>query len=172
MGSAARRKVILEKLMKNDEPITGADFAQIFNVTRQVIVQDIALLRAQGENIIATPQGYMMPIVKDNKIKKRLVCRHKGYDAMEEELQIMIDHGATIVDVIVEHPLYGEITSMLNIGHKKDLDNFMKKITKRKAEPLSRLTDGIHIHTVEIDNEKIFDEMKKALADKGYLITS
>lgn len=167
-----RRQNILQKLMENDHPIKGTDLAQSFDVSRQIIVQDIALLRAQGENIIATPQGYMVPTKKDNKIKKRIVCRHDGYNEMEEELQIMIDHGATIVDVIVEHPLYGEITSMLNISHKKDLDDFMNKITKNKAKPLAKLTEGVHIHTIEIGSEENFNDMKKVLEGKGYLITT
>ncbi len=170
MSNTERRKVILEKLMNSKAPIKGTDLAQMFNISRQVIVQDIALLRAQGENIIATPQGYMIPFKKDNRIRKRIVCKHKGYDAMEEELQIMIDHGATIIDVIVEHPLYGEISGMLNINHKKDLDDFIEKITKKKAEPLSILTEGVHIHTMEIDDEENFKEMESALNRKGYLI--
>ncbi len=170
MDNTERRRIILEKLVKSKEPIKGTDLAQVFDITRQVIVQDIALLRAQGEDIIATPQGYMIPFKTDNRIKKRVVCKHKGYEAMEEELQIMIDHGATIIDVIVEHPLYGEITGMLNISHKKDLNDFINKITKKKAEPLSILTEGVHIHTVKIDNEEIFKEMGKALNEKGYLI--
>jgi len=170
MDNTERRKIILDKLMRSKEPIRGIDLARVFDISRQVIVQDIALLRAQGEDIIATPQGYMIPFKKDDKIKKRIACKHKGYNAMEEELQIMVDHGATIIDVIVEHPLYGEITGMLNIGHKKDLDDFMNKITGKKAEPLSTLTEGIHIHTVEIENEKNFKEMERALNEKGYLI--
>ena len=91
---------------------------------------------------------------------------------MEEELQIMVDYGATIIDVIVEHPVYGEISGMLNISHKKDLDDFMNKITKKRAEPLSILTEGVHIHTIEIDNEKIFKEMEKELSKKGFLINN
>ncbi|QUH19378.1 transcription repressor NadR [Alkaliphilus sp. B6464] len=170
MTSTERRNAIINKLKNNVEPIKGTDLAKFFNISRQVIVQDIALLRAQGEDIIATPQGYMIPIKKDNRITKRIVCKHEGYNAIEEELQIMIDYGATIIDVIVEHPLYGEITSVLNINHKRDLEYFINTITKKKAEPLATLTDGIHIHTIEVANEEIFQELKKALNKKGYLI--
>lgn len=171
MNSTERREAILNKLMSKEEPIKGTDLAKAFNISRQVIVQDIALLRAQGEDIIATPQGYLIPIKKDNRIRKRIVCKHEGYNAIEDELQTMIDYGATIIDVIVEHPLYGQITSVLNINHKRDLDDFVSKITKKKAEPLATLTDGIHIHTIEIANEEIFEELKKALNKKGYLIS-
>lgn len=170
MNSTDRRTAILNRLNINDEPIKGTDLAKEFNISRQVIVQDIALLRAQGEDIIATPQGYMIPISKSNKITKKIVCKHEGYKAIEEELQIMIDYGATIIDVIVEHPLYGEIRSMLNISNKRDLQEFIKNITERNAEPLARLTDGIHIHTLEIGDEKTFKDMAEELIKKGYLI--
>ncbi len=170
MNNTKRREIILEKLINSEEPIKGTDLAQMFDISRQVIVQDIALLRAQGEDIIATPQGYMIPFKSDNRIKKRVACKHRGYDDMKEELQIMVDYGATIIDVIVEHPLYGEIIGMLNINHKRDLDDFMDKIVGKKAEPLSVLTEGVHIHTLEIDSEEIFKEMMKVLNEKGYLI--
>lgn len=170
MTSTERRNAIINKLKNSVEPIKGTDLAKFFNISRQIIVQDIALLRAQGEDVIATPQGYMIPIKKDNRIIKRIVCKHEGYNAIEEELQIMIDYGATIIDVIVEHPIYGEITSVLNISNKIDICNFIDKITKKNAEPLATLTDGIHIHTIEVANEEIFQELKKALNKKGYLI--
>lgn len=170
MVSIERRENILNQLIGSKEPIKGTELANQFNVTRQVIVQDIALLRAQGANIVSTPQGYMVPFKKDNKITKRIVCKHDGYNAIKDELQIMLDHGASIIDVIVEHPLYGEITSHLNITNKIDLDDFISKIVMKKAEPLASLTDGVHIHTIEIDNEEIFTKLKKALNEKGYLI--
>jgi len=170
MTSKERRTAILNKLISSKESIKGTDLATEFNVSRQIIVQDIALLRAQGEDIISTPQGYIIPIKKSNRITKRIVSKHEGYNAIEEELQIMIDYGATIIDVIVEHPLYGEIRSSLNISNKIDLDNFMDKIVKRNAEPLATLTDGVHIHTIEISNEETFKDLKKALNEKGYLI--
>lgn len=170
MSSKERRKEILNKLIANKEAIKGTELAKAFNVTRQVIVQDIALLRAQGEDIMATPQGYIMITTKENKIRKQIACKHEGYNSIEDELQTMIDYGATIVDVIVEHSLYGEIASMLNISNKIDLKDFINKITEKNAEPLSTLTDGVHIHTIEIDSEEKFKQMKKALIKKGYLI--
>ena len=170
MNSIERRKYILDKLIEHKEPIKGTELAKLFNVTRQIIVQDIALLRAQGADIISTPQGYIIPFKKDNRIIKRIACKHEGYSPIREELQIMLDHGAIILDVIVEHPLYGEITSQLNITNKIDLDGFIDNITKKKAEPLASLTDGVHIHTIEISNEKIFEDLKMALDEKGYLI--
>ena len=170
MINQERRKEILRYLQEEKRPIKGTELANKFDVSRQVIVQDIALLRAEGEDVMATPQGYL--IIKENKGKliKQVVIKHHGYDAIEDELQTMIDFGVRVVDVIIEHPLYGEIRSPLNIGFRKELEEFMLKIRTENAEPLASLTDGIHIHTIEIPNEETFLKLKEALAKKGYLI--
>lgn len=170
MNSTERREAILTKLKATNKTIKGTELASLFNVSRQVIVQDVALLRAQGVDIIATPQGYVIPKKDKNRIIKTLVSQHKGYEDMKKELQIMIDHGAKIIDVIVEHPVYGEIRGLLDIGYKKELDEFMKKLIKHNAEPLSSLTEGVHIHTVEVPDEDSYEKMKLALAEKKYLI--
>ncbi|SET75147.1 hypothetical protein SAMN05660297_03374 [Natronincola peptidivorans] len=170
MNSKERREAILLKLTEENKSLKGTDLAKIFNVSRQVIVQDIALLRAEGRDIIATPQGYV--IIKNDKTKKlkTIVSKHTSYEEMKEELEIMIDHGVRVVDVIVEHPIYGEIKGILDIGYKKELEEFLKKIREEQAEPLSTLTDGIHIHTIEVTDEKNYEIMKETLTEKGYLI--
>mgnify|MGYP002623727352 FL=1 len=89
---------------------------------------------------------------------------------MRDELQIMIDYGARVLDVIVEHPIYGEIKGLLDISNKQDLEEFMTNISAHNAEPLSSLTEGVHIHTIEIASEKNFEMMKQELIQKGYLI--
>lgn len=170
MNAEERRKGILEKLEGEDHPIKGTTLAAHFNVSRQVIVQDMAILRAQGNEVVATPQGYFLMKHREDQLIKTLISKHHGYEEMEEELEIMVDHGARIIDVIVEHPLYGEIRSVLDINHKKDLRDFMERVREVKAEPLATLTSGVHIHTIEISDENSYEQMKKALADKGYLV--
>ncbi|SDL33488.1 transcription repressor NadR [Natronincola ferrireducens] len=170
MNSNERREAIVKKLKEENKPIKGTELASCFQVSRQVIVQDIALLRAQGINIIATPQGYVMLKRDTTKLIKTIVTKHTTYEEMKEELQIMIDHGAKIVDVIVEHSIYGEIKGILDISYKNELEEFIQKIKNDKAEPLSSLTEGVHIHTVEVPDEKAFKKMKQALMIKGYLI--
>ncbi|CCQ92862.1 putative transcription repressor NiaR [[Clostridium] ultunense Esp] len=171
MGAWERRKKILDTLNKNRKPVKGTELSKKFNVSRQVIVQDIALLRARGEDILATPQGYIIPkAYKENKLTRKIVCKHEGYDEIEDELKTIIDLGGKIVDVIVEHPLYGEIKSPLEISSRLDLKEFMENIIKTKAEPLSSLTEGIHIHTIEVDDEESFERIKEALIGKKYLI--
>ena len=170
MNNQERRKLVLQYLHSEKRPVKGTEMANKFDVSRQVIVQDIALLRAEGEDIMATPQGYV--IVQDNrgKIIKKVVIKHQGYEEIEDELQTMIDYGVRVIDVIIDHPIYGEIRSPLNISYKRELEEFMLKIRTEKAEPLASLTEGVHIHTLEVPDEECFRKVKEALSKKGYLI--
>ena len=167
----SRRKEILKVLKNSKNPLTGTDLAKNFEVSRQVVVQDIAVLRAQGENILATSNGYMIPQFGGNKNIITLVCKHQAYESMEEELRIMVDSGAKILDVVVEHPIYGEIRSSLMIQSRLELSEFMEKVRKNQAEPLASLTGGEHIHTLEIPNEKAHKKIIKELKERGYIIS-
>lgn len=171
MDTINRRDEILKLLNNTDIAIKGTDLADRFGVSRQVIVQDIAILRAKGENILATAQGYIIPTMDyGKKIKKTIVCNHQGYEELEEELRLIIDLGGKVLDVIVDHPLYGEIKSPINIETRYELDQFMQNIKSSNAEPLSRLTGGLHLHTIEVKDEDVFEMIVKALDNKKYLI--
>ncbi|WP_139902027.1 transcription repressor NadR [Clostridium thermarum] len=168
MNSKERRKYILNKLRSDNEPQKGHILASEMGVTRQVIVKDIAILRAEGENIIATPEGYIIPSNYSYKVKRLIAVCHKRED-IEEELKIITKYGATIEDVIVEHPLYGEIKGMLMVKNLKDVESFMEKFNKEKAQPLSGLTGGVHMHTIVADSEGTIDAVLSELKEKGYL---
>lgn len=171
MDGNERREKILHILEKAQDPIKGTDLAERLEVSRQVIVQDIALLRAKGKNILATPRGYILPkSYKKSKLIKTIVCVHESIEDLEEELRIIVDLGGKIIDVIVEHPLYGEIKSQLQIGSRYDLKLFMDEFRKTKAEPLSSLTGGVHLHTIEVEDEESFLRIKKELSKKRLLI--
>ncbi|MFZ5965547.1 MAG: transcription repressor NadR [Bacillota bacterium] len=173
MQTEKRRQEILKILMGYHEPITGTELSKRFDVSRQVIVQDIAVIRAQGHDVIATSNGYM--ILKQNRKEKNIktvVCKHEGYKAIEEELKIMVDMGAKVLDVIVEHPVYGEIRVPLMICSRMDLEEFLERVRREQAEPLSSLTGGEHIHTLEVPNDRVFEKMIKTLREKGYLFES
>ncbi len=172
MDSKERRKEILRLLKEKDNPIKGIDLANKLGVSRQIIVQDIAILRAKGESILATPQGYIIPMEKGNKLVKTIVCKHIKHEEIEDELKTIVDMGGKILDVVVEHPLYGEIKSPLMINSRLDVVQFMENLERTKAEPLSTLTAGVHIHSIEVENEKIFKNIKEALKEKNYLIDS
>jgi len=170
MNSESRRKIINELLIKKNNPIKGSSLAEELGVTRQVIVKDIAILRAQGEKIIATPEGYIKS--KDHKhfYKKVIATSHKS-DEIEDELSIVVKFGGIIEDVIVEHPLYGEIKGMLMIKTLYDVQKFVKRIKDFNAEPLMVLTGGVHLHTIMAESEEIIEKIEQELKNKNYLIT-
>ncbi|GAW92222.1 transcription repressor NadR [Calderihabitans maritimus] len=170
MDAETRRKNILELLKQSSEPITGSELAQRFSVSRQVIVQDIAILRAAGQTIIATPQGYLIPdVFAQNKLTRTFACRHTE-DKLERELQIMVDCGGKVLDVIVEHPLYGELKGMLMLDSRSDIEEFLYNFRQSKARLLSALTYGIHLHTVEAPSVEVFERIEEALAEEGILL--
>lgn len=168
MNSKERRYFILAKLMSYNEPQKGHNLSTEIGVTRQIIVKDIAILRAEGKNIIATPEGYLIPKNQRPKVKKILATSHDT-DRIEEELQIIVKYGGVIEDVIVEHPVYGEIRGMLMIKTLNDIQNFMIRFKNEKAEPLSKLTGGIHLHTIEADSEDIINKITSELNEKKFL---
>jgi len=171
INAQKRRHKLLKILEAAKEPIIGSELAATFSVSRQVIVQDIALLRAKGENILATSQGY---ILSDNvgmeMFRTKIACKHSGDEDVEDELMTIINHGAKIIDVIVEHPLYGELCGLLMIKSAEDVRNFMKKYRQEEASLLAVLTDGVHLHTVEAMNKEVIKRLKKSLSKKGYLL--
>lgn len=171
METAERRESILDILNNTDMPVKGTVLAEQFGVTRQVIVQDIAILRARGINILATAQGYIIPIKKEKEtMKRKIVCNHKGITEMEEELNLIVDLGGKILDVIVDHPLYGEIKSPINVESRHEVSEFINNINETNAEPLSSLTQGLHLHTIEVKDEEVYKRIKDTLEDKKYLV--
>lgn len=170
MDANKRRNNIIDILNKDKEAIKGADIAKKFNVSRQVIVQDIAILRAKGSDIIATPNGYIILNNESLGIRRTIVSQHQYNKDIEEELNIIVDLGGKILDVIVEHPIYGEIKGQLMISSRMDVSEFIKKVKENNAEPLSTLTDGVHIHTIEVPSEEIFEKIEYQLKIKKYLV--
>lgn len=170
MDSNERRKKILEVLNKSDLPIKGSKLAEQFNVSRQIIVQDIALIRAGGNEIIATPQGYIVYSGKNKIIKKEIKCKnHKNYDEVYNELKIIVDRGGIIENVIVNHPIYGEIKAILNISSAMDINSFMTKMKNNEFKQLSSLTMFDHVHTIQALNEDIMLSIIKELKDQDVL---
>lgn len=169
MNSKERRSYIEKVLIENEQPQKGHILAERLGVTRQIIVKDIAILRAEGKKIIATPEGYLIPREEKDIVKQVIAVSHET-DEIEEELKIIVKFGGIIEDVIVEHPVYGEIKSMLMIKTLYDVENFISKINEVKAEPLLILTGGIHLHTIIAENDSILENIKKELKDKNYIV--
>lgn len=169
MDGEKRKEKILEEILKSDRPLTGGYLSQLFNVSRQVIVQDIALLRAAGNDIIATPQGYMHPESLGQRPQRTIACSHH-FEGMKEELTTIVDLGGKIIDVVIEHPVYGEFKGQLMIGSRRDVADFVARMEDADAEPLAALTEGVHIHTIEADDEETLDLIETILTEKGILL--
>ncbi|NLX70690.1 MAG: transcription repressor NadR [Clostridiales bacterium] len=165
-----RRQAILKYISQKEQPVTGTYLAQMMGVSRQVVVQDIAILRAAGNDIIATPQGYMLSRnVHPKRYRRVIACRHQD-DGIEDELMTVVDLGGAVLDVSVEHRVYGEFKAQLMIKSPNDVRCFIEIMKREKAEPLCALTDGVHLHTIEADTPLILDRIEKALEEKGYLL--
>lgn len=171
MTSETRREEILNVLKKAQEPITGNQLSQRFGVTRQVVVSDIAILRARGEQIVATPQGYLLyPGPLGQGIRRTIAARHSDdLEAIKDELLVIVDLGGTVIDVTVEHPLYGEMTGNLQCRTASDVEQFVSKMAEFNAEPLLVLNNGLHLHTIEAPDEETMTKIMAALEERGYL---
>ena len=166
----SRRDSIKKLLQTSLDPVTGSCLAKKYDVSRQVIVQDIAVLRAAGLNIVAASNGYFIPRKpKSSQLIKTVVCQHDS-SKLGDELQTMLEYGCKILNVIVDHPVYGEIIGQLMIASQDELDAFLKRVKDMDALPLSSLTDGEHIHTIEVPSEKIFTALVRELRENGYLV--
>ena len=168
MDAAARRAAILSVLERTDHPVSAAALAREFSVSRQIIVGDVALLRAGGLSIAATPRGYMLP-EEHSGLVRTLACRHRA-DQMEDELNAIVDAGGEVVDVIVEHPVYGQLTGLLGVRSRYAVAEFVRRVEEHGARPLSALTGGIHLHTVRCPDEKTFRRVRKSLEAENFLL--
>ena len=164
-----RREKIIEIMSNQKEPVSGSDLAKKFGVSRQVIVQDIALLRASNRNILSTNKGYLYDRADEKKVVRRTFFVCHTDEQMAEELFAIVDNGGRLRDVVVEHEIYGQITVDLILENRCDVQDFLDKISKSTARPLSILTNGKHYHTVEADREEIIDRIEQKLRLLGYL---
>lgn len=169
MNGEERRSLILNELENVEGPISATTLAKKFSVTRQIIVADIALLRAAGSIIRAEHKGYVLERPVDESLYKRIVCTHDK-EGTREELYAIVDNGGTVLDVSVEHSLYGSISANLGISTRYAADEFMKRAESTGAAPLSDLTGGIHVHTVSVKDEEMFERICAKLKELGVFV--
>ncbi|MGA9936638.1 MAG: transcription repressor NadR [Candidatus Acidiferrales bacterium] len=165
----SRRRQIVAWLRERGGPVPGGEIAKHFHVSRQCLVQDVAILRASGEDILATPTGYRLPSESNRAHRAILACKHPP-ERTEEELQILLDHGVRILDVIVEHPIYGELKGSLMLESRADLQDFLAHVRASHAALLSSLTGGVHLHTVEASRAEMISRAKAQLRARGFLL--
>lgn len=168
MRAEERRQAILNTLNSAGHPVSASALARQFSVSRQIVVGDVALLRAAVANISATPRGYVV-LRESGGLIRQVACQHDAA-GMEAELNAMVDHGCTVLDVIVDHPIYGQLTGPLQLASRYDVSQFIARCARAEARPLSDLTGGIHLHTLSCPDEAAFQRVEDALRNMSVLL--
>ncbi len=169
MKGSERRKKIIEILRNSPEAISGSELGKKLNVSRQVIVQDMALLRSEGIDIISTSKGYDIDNAPKEKGSFRIIKVNHTAEQVYDELSLVVDLGGTVKDVFVNHRTYGRISAPLNIKSRRDAKKFVDDLESGKSTPLLNVTAGYHFHTIIADSEEILNEIEEALGKAGYL---
>ncbi len=167
---AERRTKITHLLAQANGPLSATALAAQCGVSRQIIVGDVALLRAGGLAVLATPRGYILENTSAPACAERHIVSHHDNSRMLEELYTVVDLGGAVIDVTVEHAVYGQICAPLHIFSRYDADAFNEKIQQSGSRPLSNLTGGIHLHTIRATDEKTLERVIQGLKDKGFLL--
>lgn len=168
MNAAQRRKHILERLTEAAVPTSASALAAEMGVSRQIVVGDIALLRAGGAQIDATPRGYRLHAAEKG-YTGLLACVHSTEQQLRAELYAVVDNGGVVVDVAVENSLYGELRGNLNVASRYDADVFLEQARNTPEALLSRMTGGVHLHTLHCADYESFLRIQRALDAQGVL---
>ncbi len=167
MKVAERRKAIVNLLLAANEPISGSELAQKFDISRQIIVQDITVLKGMGYEILSTSQGYIM---QKSPLSERVFKVRHTTEQTEDELSCIVDLGGTVVDVFVWHKVYGKIEVSLNIFSQMHIKQFLEGVRTGQSTELMHITGGYHYHTVRADSEAVLDRIEATLAERGYIV--
>ncbi len=166
MGGQERREQILRILKNSDKPVAGTELARQLNVSRQVIVQDMALIRANGIDVMSTNRGY---VIHEPKAVSRVFKVIHTDEQVEEELNLFVDLGGKVDDVFVFHKVYGVIKADMYIKSRRDVKKYMEDISTGKSTQLKNLTSGYHYHTITAEDEQTLDLIQEELSRRGFL---
>ena len=166
MKADKRRKAIANLLTTEQKAVSGAALSAEFGVSRQIIVQDITALRSSGYDIISTHNGYL---IQKTPLKERVFKVYHTTERTEEELNLIVDLGGTVVDVFVWHKVYGRMHAPLNIYSRAQVKQFIDGVRTGKSTELMAVTGGYHYHTIRAESESVLDQIEKALSEKGFL---
>ena len=167
MKTEERRKKIVMILTSANGAVTGGELASLLEVSRQIIVQDVSVLRAAGHDILSTHAGYLLQ--RSPYVERVFKMKHTREDT-EDELTSIVELGGMIVNVFVWHKVYGRIEAGLNIATHLHVKQFMEGVRSGKSTELMSITGGYHYHTVRAENEEILGSIAEVLAQKGYLL--
>lgn len=166
MTGDQRREEIIRILKNADAPVSGLALSKSLEVSRQVIVQDIALIRAKDIDIYSTNRGY---VLNEKKEVSRILKVFHEDDEVETELQAIVDLGGQVKDVFVYHKAYGVLKAEMNIRSRRDIANYMADIKSGKSTLLKNVTSGYHYHTITADDENTLDLIQEELGRLGFL---
>lgn len=167
MTGSDRRQEILKNIKESDRPVSGSKLAKDYDVSRQVIVQDIALLRASGYDIISTNRGY---VLEGQTCAERVFKVRHTDEQLETELCTIVDLGGQVKNVMVNHKVYGHIAAELGITSRRKVKEFLADIESGKSTPLKNITSDYHYHTVTADSEETLGMIEEELRKLGFLV--
>ncbi|MBO4948309.1 MAG: transcription repressor NadR [Peptococcaceae bacterium] len=168
MTGTERREFIVNHIKNSKSPVPGKALAELCDVSRQVIVQDMALIRTAGYDIISTNRGYI--IQNGPSAASRIFKVQHTDEQMEDELTSIVDLGGNVVNVMVHHKAYGHMEAPLGINSRKKVQDFVATIKSGKSSPLKNITSNYHYHNIEAENEETLDLIEQMLKQKGFLI--
>lgn len=166
MKADERRKTIANLLTTEQKAVSGAALSAEFGVSRQIIVQDITALRSSGYDIISTHNGYL---IQNTPLKERVFKVHHTTERTEEELNLIVDLGGTVVDVFVWHKVYGRMHAPLNIYSRAQVKQFIDGVRTGTSTELMHITGGYHYHTVRAESDAVLDNIMNALAEHNFI---
>ena len=166
MKANERRKAIVNLLLSEQEALSGSVLSERFGVSRQIIVQDITVLKGMGYDILSTHNGYIM---QKSPLKERVLKLHHTTEQTEDELSLIVGLGGTVVDVFVWHKVYGKMEAKLNIFSDLQVKQFIEGVRTGKSSELMNITGGYHYHTIRADSEEILDRIENVLRERGYI---
>ena len=169
MTGQERRDAMIEIIQNSEKPVSGTALAKQFAVSRQVIVQDIALIRAAGYEVLSTHRGYLLG--QKNSVTRIFKVSHTD-EEIADELNLIVDLGGKVLDVQINHKVYGRMKADLGIHSRKQVQDFIEEIRSGKSSPLKNITSNYHYHTVEADSEEVLDLIGEELNKRGYLVNN
>ena len=167
MKVAERRKAIVNFLLSSKEPVSGSELSRQFGISRQIIVQDISVLKGTGCEILSTNQGY---VIQKSHLRERVFKVRHTTNETEDELSCIVNLGGIVVDVFVWHKVYGKIEANLNISTQLHIKQFLEGVRTGKSTELMHITSGNHYHTVRAENEAVLDRIEAALTERNYIV--
>lgn len=166
MKAAERRNAIVNLLLSEQDAVSGSALSERFGVSRQIIVQDITVLKGSGYDILSTHNGYIM---QKSPLKERVLKLHHTTEQTEDELSLIVELGGTVVDVFVWHKVYGKMEAKLNIFSDLQVKQFIEGVRTGKSSELMNITGGYHYHTIRAESEEILDRIENVLKERGYI---